>query len=203
MTIPPDPPPPPTAASPSLKSPPDYQQAAAEQARKREAWLKLTIARPLFEQSRRPPAENRVSASLTLNMPRLSGIVVNPEGGEVIFVGRDGKSVILHEGGSVDGYTVQTITADQATVTGPEGLHVVHPSFDPNLQTKPNVSTVAGTQPRMFGISGLFASPPPAPATVSPQDQSVGSPASAVNKPNFLVPLSQAGSAFPGLKSLD
>jgi len=202
-TIPPASPPPQAEASPSLKSPPDYQHAAAEQAQKREAWSKLVLARPLFEPSRRPPAASRVSTSSTLNTPRLSGIMVTPEGREVIFVGSDGKSVILHEGGSIDGYTVQTITPDQAAVTGPDGLHVVYPSLDPNLQMKANVSAVGSAQSRLFGVSGLFASPPPALSAVSAPDQSVGSPASAVNRPNFQVPLSQAGSAFPGLKSPD
>jgi len=179
-----------------------YQQALlAERERQRTEWLKISLARPLFEPSRRPPKTSELSAGSAPKLPRLSGVMITPEERIVIFAGPDGKSVILHEGGSIYGYTVQKITPGQATVTGPDGRQVIHPSFDPNPQANANVSAVSGAQPRPLGVAGLFASPPPSPATVSAQDQSVGSPASVVNRPHFTVPLSQAGTAFPGLSS--
>jgi hypothetical protein len=165
---------PPSGSGVLIRSPQDDPQSLlAEQARHRAAWLQLALARPVFEPSRRPPAGQAVTSSAPV-LPRLSGVWFTPEEREVFFAGPDGKSVVLREGGSIDGYTVQAIEPGQATLTGPDGLHVLHPSFDPNPQANATVSAVSGAGVRPFGVSGLFASPapppiaPPAPPTAPP-----------------------------------
>lgn len=167
----------PSEAPMLIRSPQDDPQASvAEQARHRSAWLQLALARPVFEPSRRPPSGQATTRSAP-TLPRLSGVWVTQEEREVFFAGPDGKSVVLHEGGSIDGYMVQNIEPGQATVTGPDGLHVLHPSFDPNPQTNATVSAASGAGVRPFGVSGLFASPAPPPTPVPAQDLSVGSAA--------------------------
>jgi len=51
----------------------------------------------------------------------------------VIFAeGATGKSIALAEGDRIGIYIVQSIIAGRATVLGPDGLQVLHPTFDVN-----------------------------------------------------------------------
>jgi len=135
----------------------DKQVSASEQTQHRAVWLQAVLARPLFEPSRRPPAEGHSVAAGAPGLPRLSGVIVTPTGRQAIFAG-SGKPVIVAEGATLDGFTVRSITAGEVTVIGANGVQVLHPSFDPNQPT-----SVLASGPRPFGAAGLFGSPPPPP----------------------------------------
>jgi hypothetical protein len=147
----------------------DPQASASEQAQHRGAWLQVVLARPLFEPSRRPPAEGPGVTAAAPGLPRLAGVMVTATGRQAIFAGSGDKPVILGEGARLGGFTVQSIAAGQVTVTGPNGPQVLHPSFDPNPQT-----SMLASAPRPFGGAGLFSSPPPPPISTPLPGEPVG-----------------------------
>jgi hypothetical protein len=94
------------------------------------------LARPLFSPDRRPPppAPGGPAATATVSgLPRLAGVLVGPFGRSAIFApASGGKPVTAAEGARLGAYTVQSIEIGQVTVQGPNGVQVLHPSFDPN-----------------------------------------------------------------------
>jgi hypothetical protein len=123
---------------------------AALQAEQLQAWLQTALARPLFEPGRRPV--HGVSApkiTTAPRLPRLAGVLITPDHRQVIFAGGDGKPIIVGEGANVEGFVVQTISAGQVTVVGPNGVQVLHPSFDPDRRPPPTPLAIAP------GIPGL------------------------------------------------
>jgi hypothetical protein len=93
--------------------------------------VSVILARPLFTPGRRPEAADAAAASVDL--ARLTGILVGPSGKAAIFAGRSGgKPVVIEEGARIGRYVIGTIEANAVTVIGPEGTRVLHPSFDPS-----------------------------------------------------------------------
>ncbi len=89
------------------------------------------LARPVFAASRRPPPRGSASVSGPTALPRLTAVLVSGRGKTVIFAGGpNGKPVSLGEGGSIGAYVVQSIGVGQATIAGPDGVHVLRPMFD-------------------------------------------------------------------------
>jgi general secretion pathway protein N len=162
--------PPPTTVPAPLQPARSPQIAASERAAQRQAWVQTALARPLFEPSRRPPVAGETAPTPAAVLPRLSGVLVSAAGRQVIFAGSDGKPAVLSEGGKLDGFTVQSISIGEVTMLGPDGVHVLRPSFDPNRQpaTSPNPQvsafrpglTLPGA-PGGFASPGLFGSPGP------------------------------------------
>ncbi len=111
------------------------------------------LARPLFSPSRRPAAIAIASAAPPAVLPRLAGTIVHGVERSVIFtLGTGGKAVIAHEGSEVGGYTVQTIQAGRVTIAGPDGEHVLRPTFGP--QTGASAQTPIGTPALPPGLAG-------------------------------------------------
>jgi type II secretory pathway component PulC len=74
--------------------------------------------RPPFSASRRAarlPSDG--TAALVLGRYRLSGIVVAPTSRSVILSGTDNRSIVVAEGETVDGWTVEEITPEKVVFT--------------------------------------------------------------------------------------
>ena len=121
----------------------------------------------------------------------MSGILVNGADRRAIFAGagRGGRlqSIIAREGEAVGAYRVQTVTRDGVLLTGPDGDHVLKPSFStapattgtPALQIPANMVSVGSPRldPNRFdapvGAMGLAMyrydpAAPHAPTPVAP-----------------------------------
>jgi len=141
------------------------------------------LARPLFSPGRRPPAVAAAGPGAPAeSLPRISGVFVTPAGRRVIFATlKDGKPLVVAEGGHVGAFTVQSIRAGQVTVHGPEGDRVLSPAFDP-------AAPVPGPAPGF---------PPGVPSGVQP-----GAPAQGLTIPGLpgfhLQPQAQGLTGIPG-----
>ncbi len=93
----------------------------------RSAELETILARPLFQPDRRPAPEAAASPKLG----RLEGIIVTGTEKRLIFAGSSGgKPIVVKEGDHVDADVVQSISGEQAALSGPDGIKVISPSFD-------------------------------------------------------------------------
>ncbi len=90
-------------------------------------WAGISLARPLFEPDRRPPAAPGSTASTSL--PRLSAIMII--GGErlAIFTPDGQKSQVVAVNGTISGYRVERISPGTVELSGPEGDLTVRPQF--------------------------------------------------------------------------
>jgi type II secretory pathway component PulC len=74
--------------------------------------------RPPFAASRRAaPSAGGDTAALVLGRYRLSGVVVAPTSRSVILSGADNRSLVVAEGETLDGWTVDEITAEKVVFT--------------------------------------------------------------------------------------
>jgi len=98
----------------------------------RQAMVDGILARPLFVATRRPAAARVAApAAAPVNLPRLTGIMVNGSSRSVIFAASEGgRPVVAQEGAQIGAYTVQSIGAAQVTLSGPDGTRILRPSFD-------------------------------------------------------------------------
>jgi hypothetical protein len=96
-----------------------------------EEWVATALARPLFSPDRRPPRQTVAiaAAPASVEVPRLSGILVTPLGRSAIFAPSGGKPVVATEGSTLDTYVVRSIEPEQVTLMGPNGSLVLHPAF--------------------------------------------------------------------------
>jgi hypothetical protein len=97
--------------------------------------LPVILARPLFAIDRRPKADATVAGAVSDDMPRLSGILVDPAPHAIFQPTGDGKPMVVGVGDQVAGWEVQQIAADSVTLTGPKGTQTLQPKPDPALAT--------------------------------------------------------------------
>jgi hypothetical protein len=96
-------------------------------------WITTVLARPLFSPDRRPAPNTPVVSGTGLpGLPRLTGILVGPFGRSAIFVANGRKPIVVAEGARIEAYTVKSIEAAGVRVLGPEGMQVLHPTFQPS-----------------------------------------------------------------------
>jgi hypothetical protein len=111
------------------------------------------LARPLFSATRRPPqnASTGSSADNDLANARLTGIVTEPGRRLAIFAVSGEKPLKVAEGDAVSGWRVESITAREVSLSGPEGSKTLQPKMDPNLAPPagqpPVVAAAAGARP--------------------------------------------------------
>lgn len=131
------------------------------------------FARPLFTQSRRPPADTPASAVVAPRLPRLprlTGVTVSSAGSFAIFASNEGgKPIVVREGGQVGAAVIETVTAGQVTLRGPAGTAVLHTGFDERVSqaTGPNPASPRrpGYRPRQGGHDAAMLNRMRVPAT--------------------------------------
>ena len=95
-------------------------------------WVGTLLARPLFEQDRRPqqPASAAIIPT-TAALPRLSGVAISPCCRNAIFaVVEASKPLVVQEGRSIGDWRVDSITKNEVRLSGPEGMRVLHPMHE-------------------------------------------------------------------------
>ena len=157
-----------------------------------DTYVAETLARPLFSPRRRPDEAVKGSPSVAAvaGVPRLSGILVDGADRRAIFAGAEQggrlQSIVAREGDAVGVYRVQSVTRDGVKLSGPDGEHVLKPSFSsaatngmPGLQIPSNMVSIGSPRldPNRFdapvGAMGLAMyrydpAAPHAPTPVSP-----------------------------------
>ncbi len=152
--------PPPEAAPPTTRPEPPgrYNELSA-----------AILARPLFNNTRRPPPRggDNATADSGLADTRLTGIVVGPSHRIAIFAPLGAKALVVSEGETVSGWRVEHINPREVSLSGPNGTKTLQPKFDPNLAPPPS-PTVGAANP----------APAPVPAAARP-----GFPPMLLNRP--------------------
>jgi hypothetical protein len=125
------------------------QQVAVSKTNDTSASIDTILARPLFTPGRRPPSQPHAEPAPTTKaaLPRLAGVLVSPAGKAAIFAGGDTKPVVVHEGGRLGAYTVQSIEPGRVTLLGPGGTVVLQPTFE-------NVTKPTSTPPHSGNAGG-------------------------------------------------
>ncbi len=129
------------------------------------------LARPLFNQNRRPPTgTSDLIADAPKTLPRLTGVVVSPAGSFAIFASIEaGKPIVVREGDQVGAAVIEAVAAGEVTLRGPEGILVLHPSFGERvLQAgRPNFASLTRSRyrPRQGGHDAAILNRKHVPAT--------------------------------------
>ena len=87
-------------------------------------WQQTILARPLFNASRRPAG----NASAPDILPRLSAILIGPNGASAIFANGQ-KALVVAAGGAVAGDRVQSIDAAGVVLITAAGPVTLHPRY--------------------------------------------------------------------------
>ncbi len=106
-------------------------QTAIEPSRRGHAGddAKIVLARPLFSIHRRPTQGGlRPNSSQSMNLPRLSGIIIAASYRRAIFDG-NGKELAGGIGDHIGPYSILAIAPRQVTVGGPYGVQALTLSF--------------------------------------------------------------------------
>jgi hypothetical protein len=108
------------------------------------------LARPLFSSTRRPPQTADAAPSDTgLSDTRLTGILIAPGRHIAIFAPAGAKLLSVSEGQTLSGWRIDSITATEVSLSGPDGTKTLQPKFDPNLAppAPPQQDTAAAQPP--------------------------------------------------------
>ena len=90
-------------------------------------WTRIVLARPLFSPSRRPAT----TIAAGPQQPRLSGIVMGPDGRRAIFAGDgDARGMVAGVGQQAGAWQVRAIDQNSVQVFGPDGPRTLTPSRD-------------------------------------------------------------------------
>lgn len=120
-----------------------------------QEWVETILARPLFAPNRRPPANAPAApAAAAPPLPRVTGILIDGNSRNVIFANPGGRPVVVPEGGSMNGFRVQSIETGQVILSGPDGPRTLRPSFDPQP-----ASPSSPPPPGLPGLQGLTGIP--------------------------------------------
>ncbi len=121
-----------------------------------QEWVETILARPLFAPNRRPPANAPAAAAAAPPpLPRVTGILIDGKSRSVIFANPGGRPVVVPEGGTMNGFRVQSIDTGQVVLSGPDGPRTLRPSFDP----QPAASAPPAPAPGLPGLQGLTGIP--------------------------------------------
>ena len=142
------------AAPPLPAETPDRPRGGPAEARQdhTEAQVAVTLARPLFSSTRRPPREvnAEVAPGEPTPPPRLAGVLVSRAGRRAIFAPAEasGKAMTAGEGDHVGAFVVGAITVGAVTMLVPDGgTRVVHPAPDPAARAAFASAAPAGAAP--------------------------------------------------------
>jgi hypothetical protein len=82
-------------------------------------WAETILARPVFNENRRPEAV--VSTDTDAPPPRLSAIIIAGGARRAVFAAAGEKPEVVGEGGAIGGYQVKSISTHSVAVLGPDG----------------------------------------------------------------------------------
>ncbi len=128
------------------------------------AWVAAVLARPLFNPSRRPAPAAAVAGSDGAALPRLTGIMVSPEGRLAIFAPATGKPITVQPGERIGGFTIRGIARDHVSVLGPDGVETVRIAYSDAQGTSvsaaaPSPRATPAAPADMVPPGSLFAMP--------------------------------------------
>lgn len=94
-------------------------------------WTAAILARPLFNPDRRPTAVTAAEPTRTQQEPpRLTGILVTPQGSRAIFAAAEGeRGTIVGEGMRLGAWQVVAIRSGEVQLSGPDGGRIMRPSY--------------------------------------------------------------------------
>jgi hypothetical protein len=101
------------------------------------------LARPLFSPDRRPFAAPQ-SAGVDFKDKRFAGIVIAPDRRLAIFAVAGAKPVVASEGEIVDGWRIESITADEVALVSAQGSRTLRPVPAPASEGRTPLRKVAG-----------------------------------------------------------
>jgi nicotinate-nucleotide--dimethylbenzimidazole phosphoribosyltransferase len=129
------------------------------------------LAGPLFSPTRRPP-ETAPSGNADPGLPdvRLTGIVIEPDRRIAIFAVAGAKPLVLAEGETLKDWRLDSISAQEVSLSGPAGTRTLEPKPDANLVRPPPPAAAAPGQPQPVAQAGA------APAGAPGQPAAVASP---------------------------
>jgi hypothetical protein len=90
-------------------------------------WGATILARPLFNQNRRPV--QMVSTGASNILPRLSAVIVIGNTRRAVFATPGQKPQIIAEGETIGPYTLDSIAPDKVRLHGPDGAMTLRPQF--------------------------------------------------------------------------
>ena len=96
------------------------------------AWTAAILAFPLFSPDRRPQETVNQTASNTgrAEPPRLSGILITPDGASAIFAGGPAeRPVVAGKGTKIGPWEIVDIDARQVRLSGPDGERTLKPRY--------------------------------------------------------------------------
>lgn len=127
----------------------DATAAAARRVADIDRWVATILARPPLDPARRPPNHEAgpvVARGGPEGPPRLTGVMISPEGRVAFFAPEGAKPAVVKEGAQIGRWTVRAIEAGQVTLVGPDGTHKLHPALVPgrNLVVPAAAQATAG-----------------------------------------------------------
>jgi hypothetical protein len=97
-----------------------------------KAWTTAILARPLFNSDRRPKESPSQGGAISgrAEPPRLSGILIAPDGARAIFAGVSGeRPVVVATGAKLGPWEILAIETGQVRLSGPDGERTIRPSY--------------------------------------------------------------------------
>ena len=135
----------PAAPAEAITLPPPLPPRAERSA----AWAEAALARPLFNEDRRPPSPPAPSLAAKPRLPRLTGTLLGPFGRRALMVDGNGdKAIALGESDQVGVWRVEAISAGAVTLSSSEGTWSIQVSYKEAPQAGTSVQ-VSGPAPRI------------------------------------------------------
>jgi general secretion pathway protein N len=129
-------------------------------------WRNMMLSRPLFDPNRRPPAPPQDPAA-TVEIPRLSGIMITPTERIAVFSPAMGAPIIVNQNSRFGPFTVLAISGDSVAIKGPSGVIVLRSDFGagegPGSSTAKSTLVAAGISLNLVRIALPNATSWPAP----------------------------------------
>jgi hypothetical protein len=106
------------------------------------------LGRPLFSPERRPAPPESSPAGAAEDIPRLTGIIIGPDGARAIFDDGSGRLKVAAQGDMLGRFKIGTIGFGQVSLIASEGERVLRPRFAGSAQASGALAVAgAGTGP--------------------------------------------------------